>query len=189
MAGIGRQRFTYRHKTHKHKISLCVAAVVLMVFSAGVQAGAARQSSGAEDVSAKVAPLDEISQEELRAQSAALLKQAEASPSGIASVTLKRYPRHFTMLTVRTRSGGAELHEHTSDIFVVLDGEATEVVGGTIPDSKVSAPGEVRGARVVGGTEHAMRTGDIVHISAGTPHQTLVAPGKTFTYYVIKVEQ
>ena len=93
------------------------------------------------------------------------------------------------MLTVRLKSGGAEQHDHANDFFFVLSGEATEVIGGTIADSKTSAPGELRGSRVVGGTEHVMRSGDIVHISPGTPHQTLVAPGATFTYFVIKVQQ
>ena len=132
-------------------------------------------------------PYDEVTGQQLTTQSEVLLKQAEASSSGIASVTLKTYPRHFTMLTVRTKSGGAEQHDHYADIFIVLDGEAIEVTGGTIPNSSSTKPGELRDARVEGGVEHPMRKGDIVHIAPGTPHQTLVAPGKTFTYYVIKI--
>jgi hypothetical protein len=31
--------------------------------------------------------------------------------------------------------------------------------------------------------------GDVVHIAAGVPHQTLVAPGKQFTYFIIKVRK
>jgi quercetin dioxygenase-like cupin family protein len=41
---------------------------------------------------------------------------------------------------------------------------------------------------IEGGERHVMRKGDVVHISPDVPHQTLVASGKTFTYYVIKVE-
>ena len=149
-------------------------------------AGASGQVSGSTPAAA---PFDLVTSQDLATQSAALLKQAQASPSGMASVTLKTYPRHFTMLTVRTKSGGAELHEHFADFFIILDGEATEVTGGSIPNGTSSKPGEVRGARVDGGVEHPMRKGDIVHIEPGTPHQTLVAPGKTFTYYVIKVEE
>lgn len=134
-------------------------------------------------------PFDQLTRAELQTRAAAMLTQAQASPSGMSSVTLQKYPGHFTMLTVRTRSGGAEQHDHASDFFFVLDGEATEVVGGSIPNSKASKPGELRGPKVVGGVEHVMRPGDIIHISPGTPHQTLVAPGKSFTYFVIKVEQ
>lgn len=132
---------------------------------------------------------DQMTKAELDSRAADLLKEAQASPSGSATVTLQKYPGHFTMLTVRTRPGGAELHEHAADIFIVLSGEATEVTGGTIADSKSPSPGEFRGSRVVGGTEHLMRTGDVIHIAPGTPHQTVVAPGKTFTYFVIKVAQ
>lgn len=132
---------------------------------------------------------DEMTRAQLDQRAAELLKQAEASPSGLGSVTLQKYPGHFTMLTVRTKSGGAEQHDHAADMFLVLSGEATEVTGGTIENAKTSSPGELRGSRVVGGTEHAMRPGDVIHIAPGTPHQTLVAPGQTFTYFVIKVEQ
>lgn len=132
---------------------------------------------------------DQVTAGELERQSADMLKQAQASSSGISSITLKKYPNHFTMLTVRTRSGGAEQHDHYDDFFIALDGDATEIIGGTIADSKSSSPGELRGSRVVGGTEHVMHKGDIVHISPGVPHQTIVAPGKSFTYYVIKVAE
>ncbi len=134
-------------------------------------------------------PFDEVTSGELASQVATLVKQAQSSPSGLAGVTLKKYPGHFTMLTARAKSGGAEQHTHWSDIFVVLDGEATVIVGGTTEDGKETTPGEVRGTRVIGGTEHIIRKGDIVHISPGVPHQTILAPGKTFTYYVIKVAE
>lgn len=177
------RRFAFRSKT------VIDAAVLPLVLAAVLPACGLAQSPAPAGAATEVAPFDEITQGQLRSQAADMLVQAQKSPSGLASVTLKKYPHHLTMLTVRTRSGGAEQHDHWSDIFVVLDGEATEVIGGSIPDSKSSTPGEVRGAKVVGGVEHPMHTGDIVHIAPGTPHQTLVAPGKTFTYYVIKVEQ
>ncbi|GGH00835.1 cupin domain-containing protein [Silvibacterium dinghuense] len=160
-----------------------------LLFSALLCAGLAHAATQAAAPAEQAAPFDELTAEQWKAQAADLLNQAKASPSGMASVTLKKYPGHFTMLTVRTRSGGAEQHDHAADIFIVLDGEATEVTGGSIENASTAKPGETRGTRVVGGTEHRMQTGDIVHIAPGTPHQTLVAPGKTFTYYVIKVDQ
>lgn len=162
-------------------LPLAAALLTALPFSA--------QTTGTASSAASASGFDEITAGELQARASEMLKQAQASPAGIASVTLKKYPNHFTMLTVRTRSGGAEQHDHYSDIFVALDGEATEVTGGSIVDSKESSPGELRGSRVDGGTGHVMHKGDIVHISPGTPHQTLVAPGKTFTYYVIKVAE
>ncbi len=132
--------------------------------------------------------IDRRSADQIATQAKAMLADAQKSPSGIASVTLEKYPGHFTMLTVRTKSGGAEMHAGWSDIFVVLDGEATEYTGGTIVDAKENSPGETRGSKVEGGTPTPMRKGDVIHISPNTPHQTVLEPGKTFTYYVIKVQ-
>jgi mannose-6-phosphate isomerase-like protein (cupin superfamily) len=115
------------------------------------------------------------------------LMQASAStPSGNVSVTLDKFPSHFTMLSTRVKSGGAELHKNYSDIFVVVDGEATEVTGGTIVGPK-NIGNEVRGTRVEGGVAQVLRKGDVITIAPNTPHQTMVAPGKTFTYLVVKV--
>lgn len=158
-----------------------IAILLLLTGIAGAQTPATNDTAGK--------PFDEMTAAELATEAAVLLKQAQSGGSGIGSVTLKKYPGHFTMLTVRTKAGGAEQHNHWSDLFVALDGEATVLVGGTIENGKETTPGEVRGTRVVGGTEHVMHKGDVVHISPGVPHQTLVAPGKTFTYYVVKVAE
>ena len=34
--------------------------------------------------------------------------------------------------------------------------------------------------------ELILHAGDVFHVSPGVPHQTTVAPGKTFTYMVVK---
>lgn len=133
--------------------------------------------------------VDYRSADQIAAQAKTLLADAQKSPAGLTSVTLEKYPGHMTMLTVRTKSGGAELHRRNNDIFVALDGEADVVTGGTIVDRKDSSPDEVRGTRVEGGTSHVMHKGDVLHISPNVPHQTVVPAGKTFTYYVVKVEE
>lgn len=133
-------------------------------------------------------PIDVRTAAQIDKQAHEFLEQARNRPDGIVSTTLERYPGHLTMLTARTKPGGAELHQHWNDFFIVLDGEATEVTGGTIEDAKETSPGEIRGKRVVGGTEHPMHKGDVIHIAPGTPHQTVVPEGKYFLYYVIKVQ-
>ena len=147
---------------------------------------------GAHWMRAQAAPanaMDYLSAEKLRAMGADLLVKAKASPGGTASVMLETYPGHMLMLAGRVKSGGGELHMHQNDVFVVLDGEATEITGGSIPDMKVDAAGEGRGANVVGGTGQKLTKGDVIHITAGTPHQTVLEPGKTFVYFVVKVHQ
>ena len=132
---------------------------------------------------------DLLSAAQIQEKANELMAEARQSSAGLATTTLERYPHHLTMLTVRTRSGSAEVHARYADIFVALDGEAEVITGGTVVDSKVSSPGETRGAQVDGGVSHPMHKGDVLHISAGVPHQTTVPPGKTFTYYVVKIEQ
>ncbi len=158
------------------------AAVGMLVVAMGTWSAAAGQQAGSGN------GIDRRSAEQIATQAKAMTGEAQKSAAGIASATLEKYPGHLTMLTVRTKSGGAEMHADWNDIFVVLDGEATVMTGGTIVDGKESSPGETRGTRVEGGTLTPMRKGDVIHISPNTPHQALLAPGKTFTYYVIKVE-
>ena len=109
--------------------------------------------------------------------------------TGAATETLDKYPGHFTMLTVRTESGGAELHEHYADIFFVIDGEATLTTGGTVLNPKEIEPGETRGTAVEGGVQQKLAKGDVVHISPNTPHQVSITKGQSFTYFVVKVKE
>jgi mannose-6-phosphate isomerase-like protein (cupin superfamily) len=106
----------------------------------------------------------------------------------IGMQNLANFGNHTAMVVHREASGQAELHVTVADVFVVQSGEGTVVVGGKIPSEKTTAPGEVRGPSVQGGSKHAVSAGDIVHIPANTPHQMLVDPGKQVTYFVVKVE-
>jgi mannose-6-phosphate isomerase-like protein (cupin superfamily) len=124
----------------------------------------------------------------LAQQGKALLEQAKAG-NGSASITLANYNGHYTMLSARTQSGGGELHKHFADFLIVIDGEGTELTGGTMIDGKEGPNGEVRGTRLEGATPHVLHKGDFIHIPAGTPHQAIEAPGQTITMYVIKVEE
>jgi len=106
----------------------------------------------------------------------------------VASERLATFPNHFAMIAHREGDGEAELHEKMADLFVVQSGEGTLVVGGTVPGAKTTAPGEIRGPSIQGGEHKRLGPGDVVHIPANVPHQVLVAPGKQFTYFVMKVE-
>jgi mannose-6-phosphate isomerase-like protein (cupin superfamily) len=117
------------------------------------------------------------------------LRQLAAAGDGSASETLDKYPHHYTMLAFRTRNGGGELHQNFADLLYILDGHATLVTGGEVVDSKTTTPGEIRGASVKGGVQQELKSGDVVHIPAGTPHQMLVTDGDSVTYFVMKVQE
>jgi mannose-6-phosphate isomerase-like protein (cupin superfamily) len=88
----------------------------------------------------------------------------------------------------REGNGEAELHDVQADVFIVQSGEATLVYGGQVVGGKTTAPNEVRGPSISGGSKVKMGAGDIVHIPAKTAHQVLVESGKQFTYAMVKVD-
>jgi quercetin dioxygenase-like cupin family protein len=88
----------------------------------------------------------------------------------------------------RVTGGTAELHEHDTDLFYVIEGSATFVTGGTLVEPKESSPGEVRAKSITGGVERHLTKGDIIVIPKGVPHQFKAVEG-TFLYHVVKVTQ
>jgi mannose-6-phosphate isomerase-like protein (cupin superfamily) len=120
---------------------------------------------------------------------AAYLRKIAKLDDGSASETLQEYPRHCVMLSVRLRSGEAEVHERFADLFFVLEGRATLVTGGSVHKARIIAPGEIRGSAVVGGTEQELRAGDAAHVPAGVPHQMLLAGESHLTCMVLKVQE
>lgn len=112
-----------------------------------------------------------------------------AAEKGNASEKLETYPHHFTMLAFRNRSGGGEVHQNYADLFYIVDGNVTLVTGGDVVEPKSTGPGETLGTSVKGGSRQELKAGDMVHIPAAVPHQMLLDPGHTVTYFVIKVEE
>ena len=110
------------------------------------------------------------------------------NPQKVATEQLVSFGNHSTMIAHREGDGEAEVHDKMADLFVVQSGEATLIVGGTVAGGKTTAPGETRGPSITGGEKKKLGPGDVVHIPATVPHQLLVAPGKQFTYFVMKVE-
>jgi len=111
------------------------------------------------------------------------------SDKEVASETLATYGSHLTMLAHREGDGEVEVHDKMADVLVIMSGEASLIVGGTVVGGHTTAPGEIRGASITGGEKKALGAGDAVHIPAKVPHQMLVANGKKIEYFVVKVEE
>ena len=92
---------------------------------------------------------------------------------------------HGLLLVHRAGDGAAETHNTQVDVVTVVSGEGTLIVGGTMVDGKTTAPNEIRGPSITGGTKHEMHVGDVFHIPAGVPHQMLVP--KDLVIQVVKV--
>ena len=106
----------------------------------------------------------------------------------VASETLSNWGNHVAMIAHREGDGEAELHEKQADVFFVQSGEATLVIGGEVQGGRNTGPGEVRGPSIKGGEKRPLAAGDVAHIPAKVAHQLLIAPGRHFTYFVIKVD-
>jgi len=111
------------------------------------------------------------------------------TPAGSASSPMASLENYSFSAALRRTSGGAEIHKTNNDLFVVQSGEATLIVGGTIPDASEAQPNEVRGSSIVGGVEKKMAAGDIITIPAGMPHQMKVEKGKEIAYIAIKIKK
>jgi len=108
----------------------------------------------------------------------------------VALDNLANFGADRALVVHREGSGEAELHEKDADLIVVVSGEGTMIVGGTMPGSKTTAPGEVRGPSIDGGTvRQKMAAGDILHIQPKTAHQVVLDPGKQITYFTLKVKE
>lgn len=144
-------------------------ALALPVFAAGPEGGQVWKSS------------------QLQGYSGRLHSKIDAHK--IAVEPLANWGNHRMMIAHREGDGQAEFHERQADILVVESGEATLVMGGTMPGAQKTGPGELRSATIAGGTRQILGPGDIVHIPIRTPHQLLVKAGTQFTYVAFKVDE
>jgi mannose-6-phosphate isomerase-like protein (cupin superfamily) len=94
----------------------------------------------------------------------------------------------LVVLANRREAGMVEYHEHTNHVFVMVEGEATLVVGGTMVDAKRTAADQMRAPSLQGGTTYHMSKGDVITIPARTPHWFKEVPTKTVAYYAINIE-
>jgi mannose-6-phosphate isomerase-like protein (cupin superfamily) len=136
---------------------------------------------------AQTATVDHLTAADILAKAQEL--QPKAQKGGSASVKLMDYPNHYTMVALRNKSGGAELHQNFADFFYIVRGKATLLTGGTIQDQTTSGPGEFKGSAVKGGTTTELNEGDVVHIPAGVSHQMVLPEGGELVYFVIKVKE
>jgi mannose-6-phosphate isomerase-like protein (cupin superfamily) len=153
------------------KLIFVVAVTVFMMPRCASAQGKAEVFSG-KDVESQLATLTQ-----------------KAKTPGSSGAKLGDYQSHTISLSVRTSNGGAEVHAHYDDIFIVTEGKATLVVGGTVIDGKTDQEGETRGTGILNGSSQAIVKGDIVHISAGTPHQLTIGSGDVYGAIVVKVKQ
>ena len=112
-----------------------------------------------------------------------------AREKGSSGATIEDYGSYKIQLSVRTSSGGAEVHAHWDDVMIVEEGSATLITGGTVADAKTNADGETHGSKIENGNSRTIGPGDVLTVHAGTPHQLILAPGAVYGAVVVKVHE
>src|SRR6202049_514949 len=92
------------------------------------------------------------------------------------------------VLANRRESGPVEYHDRTNHVFIMVEGEATFITGGTMVDAKRTAPDQMRAASIEGGVTHHLVKGDVITIPAKTPHWFKDVPTKTVAYYAVNID-
>ncbi len=154
------------------KIVLAMVAVVTMGLPAVTLTGNNAQVIPARDVQAQLVQLTPL-----------------AAAKGSSGATMASYGNLALMLSVRTTSGGGEIHQHFDDLMIVQQGSATLVTGGTLADPNTEPNGEIKGTSVLNGTSQTISVGDIVIVPAGVPHQLLIPPGISYSAMVAKIKE
>ena|SRR5437870_4133416 len=92
------------------------------------------------------------------------------------------------VLAQRRGTGEVEVHTTTNHVFIIVEGEATFVTGGTLVDARQTAPDQIRAASIQGGQTHHLTKGDVITIPAKTPHWFKEIPTQTIAYYAVNIE-
>jgi glc operon protein GlcG len=108
---------------------------------------------------------------------------ARSFEKGAVLVNMGNYMIHASH---RETNGIAEIHTLDTDLIYMLEGSATFVTGGSVPDAKPTEPNELRGSVIVGGQSRRIVKGDVVVVPAGVPHMFTDVQGP-LDYYVVKV--
>ena len=86
----------------------------------------------------------------------------------------------------RTSAGQVEIHRKETDIFYIVEGEATFVTGGKMIGGKENRPDQLLGTDIEGGQVHQLKKGDFIVIPAGVPHW-FKDVARPINYYMVKV--
>ena len=79
-----------------------------------------------------------------------------------------------------------EIHANEADLFYVVEGRSTQVLGGDVVGGKETGPGQIRGSQITGGQTYQLGKGDVMWVPAGMPHWFPEMP-EALSYLLVKV--
>jgi mannose-6-phosphate isomerase-like protein (cupin superfamily) len=127
-----------------------------------------------------------FSAEELRA---ALAKLPADRPSAAVRV-FSLAPYNVNVEQRQPRAQGASLHEAQAELFYVIEGSATLLTGGTIPNATRNGT-NLAGPTIEGGVRQPFSKGDFLIVPSGLPHQfvDIQAPVHLMSIYLPNAQQ
>jgi len=100
------------------------------------------------------------------------------------------YRPHSVSIVHREGYTQPEIHERKWDLYVILEGSGTVLMGGErtgwVNDGR---PPEQQRPGLAGATEFRVTEGDILHVPARVWHQLLLPEGRSMTYALINVNE
>jgi len=158
-------------------LSLNLTAVAFLLFTSAIIVSAQRRPS---EATRPVVVMSSQSLDDLKQKLKPGNKTEELIDS--AGMELRVAVQHENNKT----GAAAELHDASDDVYYVLEGGATLVLGGKLETPKEVEPGEWRSPRIIDGKTFEISKGDLVVVPRGTPHQRSTA-NKDFTMILIKI--
>ena len=147
-------------KTRLHTISAGLWTVALTSFSASPGAGQVTIPQMATDDRAVV-----LGASDLESVLSGLLDEQRSSQRLLEGGDV------FSITMLNRTAPTATIHGTLSDLYVIQDGSATLVTGGSLVDPRpASRPGDQQGSSIRGGVEQIVRAGDVVFIPPGMVH-------------------
>ena len=80
----------------------------------------------------------------------------------------------------------SEVHANEADLFYIVEGRATQMLGGTTIGGKETGPGQIRGTKTEGGQTYHLTNGDVMWVPANMPHWFPEIP-EAIGYLLVKV--
>ncbi len=108
-----------------------------------------------------------------------------ATPVYRVNVVVRPYVDPAKLATAKNLS---EMHEDKTQIYVILTGTGTQVLGGKPADDVRGPTGDHGGGSIQGGTSYKIKPGDWVVIPPMTWHQTIPDSPAGITYGMVHIE-
>ena len=170
--------------------------VLVMTFFVGLGVGNASAQDPFADVTNEPRPSEFIhwDEESFAEFKGELEDQLREGPGilGTPFAVLNAFPRadhrrHDVQIIHRAGYTQPEIHETKWDVYVILDGSGTVLLGGERVNWMEGLPREEQRPELSGAQEFLVTKGDVLHVPARSWHQVKVPDGESITYALINV--